>query len=379
MMGHTPGQTRSESILTCPDVIWNAVELNRTELPELDSSGPHRIDAATWETPSAALQFLAAQRADVQSALLNHGAIVLRNFKVTDVASFEALYRSLGLCPCSGPAPVTQARSGVAPPQGMLNPVNAQKGARKHADVGLHVETTGRKGPSIGAFVCFQAAESGGEFHIADSSNILHEIDTSVLSRLNQLGIRYSHLNLDCDFLEHVPWLIREALKELLREAVRAFVKVQFAAWKIETSFDVVVGADAAHPWRLQVIEAPMPALNLHPETGELCWFNAIHLMSRYLRDLRQTPAPEILNKDVYFGDLTPISLADLEHINKACEQNIVKVPMMKGDVVLLDNYRFLHGRASFQGRREHKVAWFNGWAGDQSNAVSKAVFETAE
>jgi len=142
----------------------------------------------------------------------------------------------------------------------------------------------------------------------------------------------------------------------------------------------VVFGADVTRPWRLQVIEAPMAPLNLHPTTGQVCWFNGIHLMSRYLRDLRQTPAPEVINKDVYLGDLTAISVDDLNQINEVCVRNIVKVPMARGDVVLLDNYRFSHGRGSFEGEREHRVAWFNGWASDSSQQeLSEAVFEAAE
>eukprot|EP00971_Amphidinium_carterae_P130071 2576478-Amphidinium_carterae.1 len=32
---------------------------------------------------------------------------------------------------------------------------------------------------------------------------------------------------------------------------------------------------------------------------------------------------------------------------------------MQKGDVILLDNYRTLHGRLTFKGDRKHAVTWF--------------------
>jgi len=34
-------------------------------------------------------------------------------------------------------------------------------------------------------------------------------------------------------------------------------------------------------------------------------------------------------------------------------------VTLKEGDVVLLDNYRVLHGRNTFKGDRKHAVTWF--------------------
>eukprot|EP00421_Protoceratium_reticulatum_P072339 CAMPEP_0168408216 /NCGR_PEP_ID=MMETSP0228-20121227/26560_1 /TAXON_ID=133427 /ORGANISM="Protoceratium reticulatum, Strain CCCM 535 (=CCMP 1889)" /LENGTH=94 /DNA_ID=CAMNT_0008421903 /DNA_START=56 /DNA_END=340 /DNA_ORIENTATION=+ len=62
---------------------------------------------------------------------------------------------------------------------------------------------------------------------------------------------------------------------------------------------------------------------------------------------------------DVYHGDLGRISPADVRHVNEVCERNIVSMLMKEGDVVLLDNYRVLHGRKIFQGERSHAVTWF--------------------
>jgi len=39
---------------------------------------------------------------------------------------------------------------------------------------------------------------------------------------------------------------------------------------------------------------------------------------------------------------------------------------MTEGDVVLLDNYKTLHGRNVFDGTRKHGVAWFEGWEGEE-------------
>jgi hypothetical protein len=39
---------------------------------------------------------------------------------------------------------------------------------------------------------------------------------------------------------------------------------------------------------------------------------------------------------------------------------------MEQGDVVLLDNYKCMHGRNVFDGTRKHGVAWFEGWEGEE-------------
>ena len=62
---------------------------------------------------------------------------------------------------------------------------------------------------------------------------------------------------------------------------------------------------------------------------------------------------------DMFYGDGSPIAQADLEHIDSVIMENLVYVPMEKGDVVLVDNYQVMHGRDVFEGTRLHAVTWF--------------------
>jgi alpha-ketoglutarate-dependent taurine dioxygenase len=59
---------------------------------------------------------------------------------------------------------------------------------------------------------------------------------------------------------------------------------------------------------------------------------------------------PEVGMTDVYFGDLSHISEADLQHVDDVSRKHIVPLAMQPGDVVLVDNYRMLHGRDVFEG-----------------------------
>jgi hypothetical protein len=52
--------------------------------------------------------------------------------------------------------------------------------------------------------------------------------------------------------------------------------------------------------------------------------------------------------------------------------KNVKFVKMTEGDVVLLDNYKCMHGRNVFDGTRKHAVAWFGGWEGEEEMKQSK-------
>jgi predicted 2-oxoglutarate/Fe(II)-dependent dioxygenase YbiX len=64
----------------------------------------------------------------------------------------------------------------------------------------------------------------------------------------------------------------------------------------------------------------------------------------------------------MFFGDDGDVSEEDLRHMDEITMQNVKFVKMTEGDVVLLDNYKCMHGRNVFDGTRKHGVAWFEGW-----------------
>ena len=76
--------------------------------------------------------------------------------------------------------------------------------------------------------------------------------------------------------------------------------------------------------------------------------------------------ASQINKSDMFYGDDGTISDADLEHIDEVTMKNVQYVKMERGDVVLLDNYKCMHGRNVFEGTRKHGVAWFEGWEGEE-------------
>jgi hypothetical protein len=97
--------------------------------------------------------------------------------------------------------------------------------------------------------------------------------------------------------------------------------------------------------------------------TGNLVWFNqaALHHPARLdgpVRDvLTQMYGAGSLPRQACYGDGTPITDATVETIAAVLERHTRLVAWQPGDVVLLDNLRYLHGRASYEGARTVHVA----------------------
>jgi len=87
---------------------------------------------------------------------------------------------------------------------------------------------------------------------------------------------------------------------------------------------------------------------------------------------------------EVFYADtMDPLSLEDCAEIKRASEKHITALSMEPGDVLLVDNYRALHGRDVFAGDRFHAVTWFTWddneeWRGTDRRIVEKDPFNKA-
>uniref|UniRef100_A0A7S4ST99 TauD/TfdA-like domain-containing protein n=1 Tax=Alexandrium monilatum TaxID=311494 RepID=A0A7S4ST99_9DINO len=341
----------------CPSTIWKADDIDIDSLPEVAETAPLIIDALELgEKLQSGMEaeYFAQQREAIMEQLQRHGAILFRNFgMMKDAAGFRAMYEALQLNPCLDPIHTSGLREMVEKKDAVYEAVNKPSLAQHF--VGLHNESTFVKTATYGAFVCFKpATEGGGEFIIADGAKIISDMDKDVLRRLYERKVRISVSNLDLNFVDMLPEFVKDGVKDSLQDLI-----LKAVAPKFDMDLEMVYGADSSNPWRLQAIEHAQSPINRHPVTGQPVWFCNLHNHSRYLRDRRPCTVPEVGMTDVYHGDLGRISPEDVRHVNDVCEKNIVPIMMEEGDVVLLDNYRVLHGRKIFKGERNHAVTWF--------------------
>jgi len=342
----------------CPSTIWKADDIDIANLPDVTETAPLILDAAElgdMVTKDAELEYFKNRSKEIMEHLQKHGAIWFRNFEMMkDADGFRAMYEALQLNPCLDPIHTSGLREMVGKKDAVYEAVNKPSLAQHF--VGLHNESTYVKTAKFGAFVCFKpATEGGGEFLVADGAKIINDMDKDVLKRLYQNKVRISVSNLDVGIIvnalpEHAKNGAANALQNVILKTV---------APKFDMDLEMVYGADGTNPYRLQAIEHAQSPINRHPETGQPVWFCNLHNHSRYLRDRRPCTVPEVGMTDVYRGDLSKIDPKDIKHINEVCEKNMVSMMMREGDVMLLDNYRVLHGRDIFKGERNHAVTWF--------------------
>ncbi|EKX42159.1 hypothetical protein GUITHDRAFT_158147 [Guillardia theta CCMP2712] len=340
----------------CPVTIWNSenIDIAAEQRRYKEEGIPESLleIVADSEINAQGLAYFEQNKEMIMNHLKQNGAVIFKNFDISKTPEgFRRVWETLDMAPCLDPIHNSGLRSFLSSRDGVYEEVN-KKSLAKHY-IGLHNESTFKKTATFGAFVCFSpASESGGEFFIADGAKIFRDLRTEVLESLYNKGVRISVSNLDLDFLG--------ALGPLKEPAMNFFKGLigSTVAPKFDMDLDMIYGADGK-PQRLQAIEHRQSPINRHPETGKPVWFCNIHNHARYLRDKRPCSVPEVGMTDVYYGDLSHIPNEYVDHINEVSEKHIQNLAMQSGDVLLIDNYRMLHGRQTFAGDRLHAVSWF--------------------
>jgi hypothetical protein len=236
----------------------------------------------------------------------------------------------------------------------------------------MHNEFVGTRAPRAAAFVCLKAAETGGEFLIADGRAIFRDLDTDLVERLYQRNIRYSVMELPFfGWMENLPQLLQDPLAAGIKGLATAAINS-----KVDFSVDLQWGQSDYDKTKMLQARAPsQPPIVLHPVTGDPTWFCNVHSHSSKLRLKREGQygaerfedgASQINKSDMFFGDDGDLTDAELQHLDEVTMKNVQFVKMTEGDVVLLDNYKCMHGRNVFDGTRKHGVAWFEGWEGEE-------------
>lgn len=352
--------TSINEIPKCPLTRWNADEINLAELgPAPDRTLPYTVTMDALGGLSEE-EYITANREMLLEQLTASGAVWLRGFELMKTQDgFARFYQLLGLDPCQDPLASVGARAVVNKKGAMYEAVN--KPSRAKFFVGMHNESTNKRTNRLGAFVCFKSADTGGEFLLLDGVKMLREIDPAVLKRLYDRGVRFSNAELPFfDFLRTLPAAAKEALQPVFQSVAQLGVGA-----KIDMELELRWDENDQDGLRLLAFSEKQSPINRHPITGDPAWFCNVHSHSRYLRDQRDGDLPETsgaskLNRtNMFYGDLSEISDEDLRNIDEATMRNLVWVPMKEGDVVLVDNYQVMHGRAKFSGERLHAVTWF--------------------
>jgi len=341
----------SDALLECPLTLWDFENIDltaaRASAQKLPPSCPLEIKA-TPEDNAMGEDYFIKNKEMIRSKLVDNGSVWLRNFSLPkSVSGHRTMTEALNLLPCLDPLHSSGLRKFASERDCLYEEVN-KPSLRQHY-IGLHSESTTKRTAAYASFVCFKkATEGGGRFLIADGAKILGDMDPELLEKIYKRKVRISVSNLDVP--PSTPQILKDGFKSLVTSAV---------APKFDMDLEMIYEADGK-PGRLMAIEEMESPINRHPVTGQPVWFCNAHNHLRYLRDRRPCGVPEVGMTDVFFGDLGHLSPEECDEIKRVSEKHITAVPMSPGDVLLVDNYRTLHGRDVFEGERYHAVSWFS-------------------
>lgn len=310
---------------------------------------------------------------EIKTKMEENCAVIFRDFDLMkEQEGFVSFYNAIGMNTCLDPLHSVSARPTVDGKKDSPVYEAVNKESRKNFFIGMHNEFVGTRAPRAAAFVCFKAAETGGEFLIADGRAIFRDLNPDLLERLYSRSIRYSVMELPFfGWIDNLPVSFQEPIMGGIKSLATAAINSK-------VDFDVDLQWDEGGYDNTKMLQArapKQPPIVLHPVTGDPTWFCNVHSHSSKLRKDREDiygaerfedGASQINKSDMFFGDDGGISDADLEHMDEVTMKNVKFVKMTEGDVVLLDNYKCMHGRNVFDGTRKHGVAWFEGWEGEE-------------
>jgi hypothetical protein len=277
---------------------------------------------------------IAGNPSEWNDKLLEHGALLFRGFAVHDVNGFDLFIRAL-----------SSSRSdyvyGSTPRQAIGDRIFTASEFPPAHEIPLHNENAyQRVWPLKVSFCCLQAAASGGQTPIADMRRVQAGIGERLIDLFERRGVMYvRHYHPSVD----VPW----------QQAFRTDDPQELA--------DFCLSQGIEHDWLdgnlLRTIQVCQGAA-YHPLTRERVFFNQAHLFHassmgpEMLSAMCQLFGPERLPRQALFGDGSEIPVDHAQRIRTAFRDAGFAFGWNTGDVLLLDNMRFAHGRRSFKGSR---------------------------
>jgi alpha-ketoglutarate-dependent taurine dioxygenase len=271
----------------------------------------------------------------INSQILQHGAILFRNFNINFVAEFEKFIATI----CGE---VLEYRYRASPRSRISGRIYTSTDYPADQSIFPHNEHAySPVFPGKIFFYCVYPAEVGGETPIGSCRKIFERIDPEIRDRLIEKKVMYVR-NFGDGF--GLPW--QTVFQTTDKAEVENYCHqngLKFE-WKDNN--------------RLRTRQVS-PAIVKHPSTGEITWFN--HATFFHISTL---PAPirnamlsefqeEDLPNNTYYGDGSPIEPETLEKLRDAYLEEMVTFSWQKSDILMLDNLLAVHGRQPYIGSRK--------------------------
>ena len=232
------------------------------------------------------LAYVKENAMEIKQQMADNGAVIFREFDLMkEQEGFVKFYEALGMKTCLDPLHSVSARPTVDGTKNSPVYEAVNKESRKNFFIGMHNEFVGTRAPRAAAFVCFKAAETGGEFLIADGRQIFRDLNPDLVERLYNRNIRYSVMELPFfGWVDNLPDFMQPGMMGMLKGLASAAINS-----KVDFSVDLQWGEGGYDSVKMLQARAPsQPPILTHPVTGEPHWFCNVHSHSSKLRKDRE-------------------------------------------------------------------------------------------
>jgi acyl carrier protein len=308
------------------------VEVTRCPLDPDKPLGPLQISNVSVEDWRG---WLLDQRGDLLESLSTHGAILFRGFDVSGAQGFEDFAGRL-VDSWMGYRDRASKRSVVD------GNVYTSTDTPRGFTIRLHSESSfTSRWPGKIFFYCRKPAAEGGRTPIADSRLVYQALSPELRAPFEKHGVMYVR-----NFGPGVGMDWRDVFQVSTREELEHYCA------------DSAINCTWHDDDRLRTVQT-RPASISHPLTGARVWFN--HAMALHASSLDETLRATLLRQhgednlphNTYYGNGEPIDDGTIGIINEAYCRATTWFDWRAGDVLMLDNLLYAHGREAFSGERQ--------------------------
>lgn len=273
-----------------------------------------------------------ANAAFIKEQLLINGAVLIKGFAGLDtVEAFQETFT--GLC-----GSLLQYQFQTSPRTEVDKSVYTSTDHPASQTIHMHTESSySFAWPRHIAFFSLIPAAEGGQTPIASEAAVIERVGEEIIDTFRKKHIMYVR-----NFTKGLGLSWQKAYQVTEKAAVEAVLKRE----------------GMQYTWlddeRLRV-QWVMPAFQQHPVTGEQVWFNHMYFghKSLYDKKTRSVIPEDYLPFLTCYGDGTPIPDEVIAKFTAAYQEVSIVNTWEKGDLLLLENMLFSHGRQPFAGERK--------------------------
>lgn len=301
-----------------------------------------RLIQLDYLTPADFIAYYTQNKSDLETILHTRGALKFAGVQITSTEDFKYIVDAIS-------TKFLNYIDGNSPRTKLSDHVYTSTEYDPAQRITMHNELSySAKWPRKLFFTCITPAESGGETLLADSREILRQMNPSIVAEIKKRGITYIR-NL------HGGQGMGPSWQDTFESKDKKEVEAYFASYAIDYEW--------GHRDSLKLKQFSKGIIK-HEQTGSELWFNQIdqfhpcHLGDEMYETLQLLyEAPENFPMYVSFGDGTEISPDLIQEVLDTIEEVTIAPVWQKHELLIVDNELVAHGRNSFSGNRRVLVA----------------------